>query len=191
MEAASYAKRRTPSDGRDDRQTKDDGRTMKTIELRRHARRDPNADRLSPSGRADAEDAGRSSSGRYDVVFVSPALRAAETAAWFLRGAGVQLTEHAVVPGLGGQDASGGSPEGMAAGIRALLDQMDVGLVALAVSHTPLVERAAFGLAAIEVEPMAELEGILIEQADDGRIDVSELRRPSPPDARRGTVDRV
>ena len=153
---------------------------MKTLELRRHARRDPVADRLSPDGRADAEDAGRSSSGRYDVVYVSPAHRAAETAAWFLRGAGVQLADHAVVPGLGGQDASGGSPEGMAAGVRALLDQMDEGWTGLAISHTPLVERAALGLTGREVEPMAELDGLVITRSDDGRIEVEELRRPRP-----------
>ena len=58
----------------------------------------------------------------YAMVFVSPAQRAAETAAWFLRGAGQQLPDHAVIPGLGGRDATGGSPEGMAAGVRALLD---------------------------------------------------------------------
>ena len=58
------------------------------------------------------------------MVFVSPAHRAAETAAWFLRGAGQQLPDHEVVPGLGGRDATGGSPEGMAAGVRALLDRV-------------------------------------------------------------------
>ena len=150
---------------------------MRTLELRRHAQRDQAADRLSPDGRAAAEDAGRSSSGRYDVVYVSPARRAAETAAWFLRGAGVQLADHGVVPGLAGQDASGGSPEGMAAGILALLDQMQDGQVALAVSHTPLVERAAFGLTGREVEPMAELEGVLIVLREDASVDVSEIRR--------------
>ena len=152
---------------------------MKTLELRRHARRDPQADRLSPAGRADAEDVGRSTSRRYDVVFVSPARRAAETAAWFLRGAGIQLTDHAVVPGLGGQDASGGSPEGMAAGIRTLLDQMPDGAAGLAVSHTPLVERAALGLTGLEVEPLAELEGLLITLDDDGGLEVAEIRLES------------
>jgi phosphohistidine phosphatase SixA len=149
---------------------------MKTLELRRHARRDPQADRLSPAGRADAEDVGRRTSRSYDVVFVSPAQRAAETAAWFLRGAGIQLSDHAVVPGLGGQDASGGSPEGMAAGIRALLDQMPDGAAGLAVSHTPLVERAALGLAGLEVEPLGELEGLLITLDDDGGLEVAEIR---------------
>jgi phosphohistidine phosphatase SixA len=150
---------------------------MKTLELRRHARRDPAADRLSPAGRADAEDAGRSSTGRYDVVYVSPAQRAAETAAWFLRGAGVQLADHAVVPGLVGQDESGGSAESMAAGVRALLEQMEDGWVALAVSHTPFVERAALGLTGREVEPIAELEGLVITAFDDGTVEVAEIRR--------------
>ncbi len=152
---------------------------MTELELRRHARRDPAADRLSETGRAAAEDAGRAAGAAgvgYDAVYVSPAQRAAETAAWFLRGAGQQLPDHAVVPGLGGQDASGGSPEGMAAGVRALLDQLPEGGRGLAISHTPLVERAAFGLTGSEVSPMAELEGILVARGDDGAVSVTELR---------------
>ena len=151
---------------------------MKTLELRRHARRDPQADRLSPAGRADAEDVGRTSGRRYDVVFVSPAGRAAETAAWVLRGAGVQLTDHAVVPGLGGQDASGGSPEGMAAGFRLLLDRIPEDGRGLAFGHTPLLERGAFGLTGIEIEALRELEGILIT-FDGDEVAVEELRLPS------------
>lgn len=153
---------------------------MTQLELRRHARRDPAVDRLSAEGRSQAEDAGREAAAQgheYAAVFVSPAQRAAETAAWFLRGAGQQLPEHGVVPGLSGKDASGGSPEGMAAGVRALLDQIPEGSRALAISHTPFVERAASGLTGREVEPMAECEGILIVLGDEGRIDVSELRR--------------
>lgn len=154
---------------------------MERIELRRHAPRDPVADRLSPAGRALAEDVGRSWAGVvYDAVYVSPAQRAAETAAWFLRGAGSQLPDHAVVPGLGGQDATGGSPEGMAAGIGALFDQMPEGGRALAISHTPLVERAAYGLTGREIAPIRECEGLLITRRDDGRIDVEELRLPEP-----------
>jgi phosphohistidine phosphatase SixA len=108
---------------------------------------------------------------------VSPAERAAETAAWILRGAGHQLPpDHAVVPGLAGQDATGGSPEGMAAGVRALLDEVPDGGVGLAISHTPFVERAAFGLTGREVQPMRECEGVLVTRADDGRIEVVELR---------------
>lgn len=123
-----------------------------------------------------AEDVGRASSRTYDRVFVSPAERAAETAAWFLRGARQQLPDHAVVPGLGGHDASGGSPEGMAAGVRALLDQLPEGGIGLAISHTPLVERAAFGLTGVEIAPLRECEGIAVRRDDDGSITIEELR---------------
>jgi phosphohistidine phosphatase SixA len=154
------------------------------LELLRHARRDPTADRLSIEGRAAAEDAGRAAGNAgvvYTAVFVSPARRAAETAAWFLRGAGQQLPDHGVVPGLAGHDASGGSPEGMAAGVRALLDQIPDEGRGLAISHTPLVERAAFGLTGTEVPPMAELEGILVTRDETGGLTVTELRRPTMP----------
>ena len=153
---------------------------MEELELRRHANRDPDADRLSPAGRVLAEDVGRASSRTYDRVFVSPAERAAETAAWFLRGAMRQLPDHAVVPGLGGQDASGGSPEGMAAGVRALLDQLPEGGIGLAISHTPLVERAAFGLCGVEIAPLRECEGILVRRGGDGAITIEELRLVPP-----------
>jgi phosphohistidine phosphatase SixA len=153
------------------------GSLMKRLELRRHARRDPSADRLSAEGRAQAEDVGRAARGTtYDAVFTSPAERAAETAAWFLRGAGQQLRDHAVVHGLAGKDASAGSPEGMAAGVRALLDQIPEGGTAVAFSHTPFVERAAFGLTGQEVDEMGECEGILVSLHDDGTITVEELR---------------
>ena len=155
---------------------------MERLELRRHAPREAQRDSLSERGRALAEDVGRARRLRYDVIFVSPAERAAETAAWILRGAGQQLPpEHAVIPGLAGQDASGGSPEGMAAGVRALLDQVPDGGIGLAISHTPLVERAAAGLIGRTVEPMRECEGLLITRADDGSLTVDELRLPADP----------
>jgi phosphohistidine phosphatase SixA len=150
--------------------------TVKELELRRPAQRDPAIDRLTPEGRAQAEDAGRSSTASYVAVFVSPATRAAETAAWFLRGAGQQLPDHAVIPGLGGRDASGGSPEGMATGVRAILDGVPDGGRALAISHHPLVERAAFGLTGREIPPLGECEGIIVTLADGGAISVAELR---------------
>ncbi len=149
---------------------------MRQLELRRHARRDPAADRLSAEGRAQAEDLGRASPAAYDVVFVSPAARAAETAAWILRGAGRQLPEHAVVPGLAGHDSTRGSPEGMAAGVEALLRRIPEGGRGLAISHTPFVERVALGLTGHEVPPMAECEGLLVTRKDDGSIEVQELR---------------
>ena len=109
-------------------------------------------------------------------MFVSPAERAAETAAWILRGAHASLpTEHAVIAGLAGKDASGGSPEGMADGVRALLDRVPEGGLGLAISHTPFVERAALGLTGREPDPFAECEGILVS-VDEGAIAVEELR---------------
>jgi phosphohistidine phosphatase SixA len=150
---------------------------MRRLELRRHAPRDGQRDALSDRGRALAEDLGRTRGERYDIVFVSPAERAAETAAWILRGARQQLpTEHAVIPGLAGQDASGGSPEGMAAGIAALLDLVPDGGLGLAITHTPFVERAAFGIAGMEVASMRECEGLMITRDDLGRTTVEELR---------------
>jgi len=155
---------------------------VKRLELRRHATRDPSSDALSASGRALAEDIGRAHADvAYDVVFVSPAARAAETAAWILRGAHRQLPPaHQVVPGLAGADASGGSPESMATGVRAMLGELPDGGRALAISHTPFVERAAFGLTGHEVEPMRPGEGLLITQRDDGTLEVEELRLRDP-----------
>jgi phosphohistidine phosphatase SixA len=154
---------------------------VERLELRRHAPRDAQRDALSDLGRAIAEDIGRARRERYDAVFVSPAERAAETAAWILRGAGQQLPpDHAVIPGLAGQDATGGSPEGLAAGVRALLDQVPHEGLGLAISHTPFVERAAFGLTGQEIAPVRECEGLLITRSDDGTISVEELRLPEP-----------
>jgi len=149
---------------------------MRQLELRRHAKRDPNGDRLSPQGRAQAEDVGRASAVGYDAVFVSPAERAAETAAWIIRGSGRQLPEHGVIPGLAGKDETGGSPEGMAAGVRALLDAVPEGGLGLAVGHTPFVERAMSGLTGREPAAFAELEGIRVTLHEDGRLDVDEIR---------------
>ena len=87
---------------------------MRTLELRRHAHRDPAADRLSRQGRAQAQSVGATLAGGYSVVFVSPAERAAETVAWLLRGLGEQLPAHAVVPGLAAKD-NDGSPLAMGA----------------------------------------------------------------------------
>jgi phosphohistidine phosphatase SixA len=150
---------------------------MRRLELLRHAKRDPHEDRLSPAGRAQAEDVGRAAADGYDAVFVSPAERAAETAAWIVRGTGRQLSEHGVIPGLAGRDATGGSAEGMAAGVRVLLAAVPEGGVGLAISHTPFVERAAIGLTGREPAPFAECEGIRVTEADDGAIAVEEIRR--------------
>ena len=147
---------------------------MKTLEVRRHARRDPNADRLSPEGQVQAEDVGRTLAGGYDVVFVSPAKRAAETVAWFLQASGQQLPEHAVVPGLAG-DGTDGSPEQLGSVLRALMAAVPEGGRGLAVGHTPLIEKAVRGITGREVEPLSECEGVLLTE-EGGKIRVEEVR---------------
>jgi len=147
---------------------------VKTLEVRRHARRDPNADRLSPEGQVQAEDVGRTLAGGYDVVFVSPAKRAAETVAWFLQASGQQLPEHAVVPGLAG-DGTDGSPEQLGSVLRALMAAVPEGGRGLAVGHTPLIEKAVRGITGREVEPLSECEGVLLTE-EGGKIRVEEVR---------------
>jgi phosphohistidine phosphatase SixA len=148
----------------------------RSLEVRRHAKRDPAVDRLSVAGRAQAEDVGRDLDAAYDVVFVSPAQRAAETVAWMLRGVGAQLPPHAVIPGLAAHD-NDGSPLAMAGVLAALLDAVPEGGRALAVGHTPLIERAVLGLVAEEIEPLAECEGVLLtKEGDEGPIRVEQLR---------------
>src|SRR5262245_33503142 len=110
---------------------------LRTRELRRHAQRDPAADRLSPQGRAQAQSVGATLAGGYSVVFVSPAERAAETVAWFLRGLGEQLPVHAVVPGLAAAD-NDGSPLAMAGVVSALIDGGPPHERGLAISRSPL-----------------------------------------------------
>ena len=149
---------------------------MRTLELRRHAQRDPDADRLSDEGRARAASVGASLAGGYAVVFVSPAERAAETLAWMLRGLGEQLPAHAVVPGLGAKD-NDGSPLAMAGVVGALLAAVPEGERGLAISHTPLIERAVLGLTGREIEQLAECEGVqLTKTGNESPVDLQELR---------------
>jgi phosphohistidine phosphatase SixA len=149
---------------------------LRTLELRRHANRDPNVDRLSEQGRVQAQSVGATLTGGYAVVYVSSAERAAETAAWMLRGLGEQLPAHAVVPGLAAE-GNDGSPLAMAGVVSALLDAVPEGERGLAISHTPLIERAVLGLTAAEIEPLAECEGVLLSKAsDDAPVELGELR---------------
>ena len=134
---------------------------MKTLELRRHARRDPAADRLSPEGRVQAAEVGKTLAGGYTAVFVSPSQRAAETVAWFLRGLGEQLPQHSVVPGLGGV-GNDGSPEALAGVVLELFAEIPEDGRALAVGHTPLIERAVLGLTGREIDALGECEGVLL-----------------------------
>jgi len=145
---------------------------VRTLELRRHAPRDPDEDRLLPAGQAMALEVGRNLPGGYTAIWTSPAKRAAETVAWFLRGLGQQLPqEHGVVAGLA-------SPDGATESVRQLLASVPEGGRGLAVGHTPLLETAATELTGTPVAPLLECEGVALEQDDDGAIRVAaEYRR--------------
>lgn len=174
---------------------------MKELELRRHAEREKDADALTARGRARAEDAGRTLPTDYAAVFVSPAKRAAETVAWFLRGSGQHLPEHGVVEGL----ASDAEDEWRAAAkaaessridavarndadlvaresarlsqvVESLFDRIPQGGRALAVGHSPLIEAAVYGLMGLIVEPLAECEGVHLTRDDQGEYRIRELR---------------
>jgi broad specificity phosphatase PhoE len=176
---------------------------VRALELRRHAPRNPDADALSEQGRDLALRVGQDLPGGYVAVFTSPARRAAETAAWFLRGLGQQLPQdHGVVEGLASpvedrwraaaRAAGGGriddvrerDPElvekessRLADAVRRLLAEVPEGGRGLAVGHSPLIEAAAFGLTGTVIEPLSECEGILIEE-EDGRVRLAaEYRR--------------
>jgi broad specificity phosphatase PhoE len=176
---------------------------VRSLELRRHAPRHPDADRLTAGGRELAEAMGRDLPGGYTVLFTSPAKRAAETAAWFLRGLGQQLPErHGVAEGLGSPVEDRWRAAGKAAGtgridavrerdpelveeesrrlaqaVRELLAQVPDQGRGLAIGHSPLIEGAVYGLTGTVIEPLAECEGVLLEE-DEGRIRLAaEYRR--------------
>jgi broad specificity phosphatase PhoE len=176
---------------------------MRAVELRRHAPRDPDADRLSPEGQRLALEVGRNLPGGYSAVFSSPAKRAAETVAWLLKGLGQPLPEHhGVAEGLASQveerwraaakSAGGGriddfqrvDPElvdteapRLAAAVRDILSSIPEGARALAVGHSPLIEAATYSLTGTVIEPLSECEGVLIEDEDGGLRLAEEYRR--------------
>jgi broad specificity phosphatase PhoE len=175
---------------------------MTEIELRRHAAREKGVDALSPPGRAQAEEVGRTLSGGYTAVFVSPARRTAETAALFLHASGQRLPDHAVVPGLAsereddwraaakaagspridavlGQDARLVQEDSARLGraIEELFDQVPGDARALAVGHSPLIEAAVYALTGGIIEPLAECEGVLLVRGEGG-YRMQELRLP-------------
>jgi broad specificity phosphatase PhoE len=174
---------------------------MKSIEFRRHAERAKDADALSPEGRVQAEDVGRTLPNDYAFVFVSPAKRTAETVAWFLRASRQPVPHHAVVPGLATEveerwraasKAAGSSrvdalmaadPALVAeestrlAGVFAeLFERVPTGATGLAVGHTPLIEAAVYGLLHVVVEPLGTCEGILLILDEAGDLRLEELR---------------
>jgi broad specificity phosphatase PhoE len=176
---------------------------MRALELRRHAPRDKEEDRLTPEGQRLAEEVGRSLPGGYAAIFSSPARRAAETVAWFLRGLGQTLPEHhAVTDGLASpvedrwRAAAKASGTGriddiervdrelvddesarLGEAAREMLASLDDGSRGLAVGHSPLIEAAAYGATGTVVEPLDECEGILLEGEGDSIKLAEEYRR--------------
>jgi broad specificity phosphatase PhoE len=176
---------------------------MRSLELRRHGPRDPDADRLSEQGRALALAVGKDLPGGYSAVFTSPAARAAETAAWFLRGLGQRVpqfhgvTEELASPvedrwraaakaaGTGRIDAvRDHDPDlveeesrRMAQTARQLLASVPDGSRALAVGHSPLIEAAVYGLTGAVIDPLDECDGVLLEEEDQQVRLAAEYRR--------------
>jgi broad specificity phosphatase PhoE len=176
---------------------------VRALELRRHAPRDPDEDRLSPEGQRLAEAVGRELPGNYTVVFTSPAQRAVETAAWMLRGLGQQLPQdHGATDALASPvedrwraagKAAGSSrldairdpdpglvdeeAERLARGAMRLLAEVPEGRRGLAIGHSPLIEAAVYGLTGRVIDPLRECEGVLLEE-EDGRARLAgEYRR--------------
>lgn len=146
---------------------------MRALELRRHAPRDPKEDRLSKDGQALALLIGKDLPGGYVALFTSPAKRAAETAAFFMRALGQQLPQiHGV-----SDDFASDDPDRLARSVRQILAAIPQGGRGLAVGHTPLIEKAVELLTGRRVAPLAECEGVLLEE-EDGEIRLgTEYRR--------------
>ena len=140
---------------------------MRSLELRRHAPRDPDNDRLSPEGRELAAKVAGELTGDYGVVFVSPAARAAETAEILTPG-----HELKVIDGL----AKDSGPDGLADTVRDLIALLPDDSRGLAVGHTPLIEKAVEGLTGKRINPLRECEGVLVVE-ETGSYVVEEIRR--------------
>jgi broad specificity phosphatase PhoE len=178
---------------------------MRELELRRHAERAKEADALSPEGRTHAESVGRTLPTDFGLVFVSPAKRAAETVAWFLRGSGQPVPSHGVVAGLASEAEDRWRAAGKAAGSSRIDDVMSVdprlvadesarlaavirnelfahipnGMKGLAVGHSPLIEAGVYGLLNVVVEPLRECEGVHLTMDEQDEIRLQELRLPN------------
>ena len=135
---------------------------MKSVELRRHAPRDPEEDRLSKDGQGLALLIGRDLPGGYVAVFTSPARRAAETAAFFLRALGQKLPQiHGVSDDLASDD-----PNKLARAVHQIFDAIPDGGRGMAIGHTPLLETAVKALTGESISPLRECEGVLLEEED-------------------------
>lgn len=165
---------------------------MRALELRRHAPRDPDADRLSSDGEILAERVGTELPGPYDAVFTSPARRAADTAAWFLRGLGQPVPAlHGVAEGLASEVEDRWRAAAKAAGssridavervdpdlvekessvladtVRRLIGDLPEGARGLAIGHSPLIEAAVYGILGTVLDPLKECEGVVLVEEE-------------------------
>ena len=148
-----------------------------------------------------AERVGTAVRGPYQAVFTSPKKRAAQTVAWFLRGAKHQLPQlHGIAEGLAPPEhdrwvrAAGAAgsrrldaieaqdPELVAEeaplladAVRRLLADTPDGGTALAVGHTPMLEAAVYALTGTAIDPLEECEGVvLVQDGDEIRIEREE-----------------
>ncbi|MGH2711111.1 MAG: hypothetical protein ACRDH9_07910 [Actinomycetota bacterium] len=145
---------------------------MKSLELRRHAPRELDEDKLSKDGQGLALKVGQDLPGGYVAVFTSPAKRAAETAAFFMRALGQQLPQiHGVSDDLASDD-----PQRLARGVRQIFEAIPEGGRGIAIGHTPLIEKAVEELTHHAIKPLYECEGVLLEE-EDGEIRLAEEYR--------------
>jgi broad specificity phosphatase PhoE len=176
---------------------------MKDLELRRHAQREKDMDALTREGRSMARAVGRTMRGDFNVLFLSPATRAGQTAAWFFRGSRQFFLEPILIPGLASEredewrtagkaatssriDALMQQDPGLVADesnrlaevIRGLLERVPDGGSGLAVGHSPLLEAGIYGLTGAIIEPFAECEGAGVTLDDAGDFRIRELRLP-------------
>jgi broad specificity phosphatase PhoE len=127
-------------------------------------------------------------------VFTSPARRAAETAAWFLRGLGHPIPPmHGIAEGLASEAEDRWRAAAKAAGSSRIdaIERVDRDLVekestllsdtvrrlmadlpeegrGLVVGHSPLIEASVYGIVGAIVEPLKECEGLLLVQDESG-----------------------
>jgi phosphohistidine phosphatase SixA len=103
------------------------------------------------------------------AVFTSPAKRAAETAAFFMRALGQQLPQiHGVSDDLASDD-----PQRLARGVKQIFEAIPDGGRGIAIGHTPLIEKAVEELTQHAIKPLYECEGVLLEE-EDGEIRLAE-----------------
>ncbi len=172
----------------------------KYIELRRHT--DNDGDLLTPEGVKAAVEIGGGLRGGYQLVAVSGARRAVQTAGCLLAGLGEAVPGGIVVePGLrsereddwrrayarAGKGDLGSLREAdpdlvledsvvLGDGMRRLFGQIEDGQWVLAVGHSPTAEAAVLGLTGEIIDPLGKGEGVVLAEEDAGFSVVGRLR---------------